>query len=813
MNNKKIVYFVGNAHLDPIWQWGWQEGSAEAKATIRSAIDRIKEYPDFKFVCSSASVYKWIEDFDRKMFEEIKQRVKEGRFIVVGGWFVQPDCNIPSGEGFARQSLYSQRYFKEKLGVTATTGYNVDSFGHNYMLPQILKKSGMNNYVFMRPSTQEKTLEKDIFYWSSPDGSEVLTYRIPTTYCLNFNDIQSLEKHINEDCERKKKYTDEGYMVFYGVGNHGGGPTKTNINIIKEYADKHPERDIVFSNIDDYFNMIRESSEHIAVHTDDLQHHASGCYSAVSKVKNDVRVAETRLLAAETYNVMAEKLCGKSPATKKLADAWENVLFCHFHDVMGGCAVKSSYHDVYNMLGEAQIVAAKTENSALQTISWAIDTKTCDKGYPIIIFNPHPFTVEKTVNVNVQIDKLTDSEGNEVTIQHVGSHWCWQKYNTVFTAKVPAMGYSTYYITASEKTEQPISFYIGKLQKDFKNPIKVYNNGFENDRIKVEFDEETGFISSFFDKEKKTEFLSGYGAVPIVIDETEHDTWSHGKNFFDKKIGVFKNPKMTVIEKGPVRAIIKVESYYDTSKLTQYFTLDEGKNSIDVKASIDWHEKHKMLKLAFETSIINAKAYYEIPFGVIERPADGEEECGQMWIMAKGDNFGCTIINNNKYSFSVKDNVMNMTVIRSPIYADHGGARTEESEYTDQGLSEFEYSFKGVSKNESYGQIIKEAKLFNTPLVYIIENKHEGVLSDNFKGIECNKENIMISAIKFSEDGKGKVVRIYETDGKDTEFTVYGKLLPFPLKSKAGKYSVNTYYCENGSAQWKEVFLTEYDFE
>jgi alpha-mannosidase len=152
----KRFYFVGNAHLDPVWMWRWQEGSAEAKATVRSALDRMKEYPDFKFVCSSASVYQWIEDFDPAMFEEIKERIREGRWIVVGGWFVQPDCNLPSGEGFARQSLYCQRYFYDRFGVCATIGYNVDSFGHSAALPALLSQGRIENYLFMRPANGEE---------------------------------------------------------------------------------------------------------------------------------------------------------------------------------------------------------------------------------------------------------------------------------------------------------------------------------------------------------------------------------------------------------------------------------------------------------------------------------------------------------------------------------------------------------------------------------------------------------------------------------------------------------------------------------
>ena len=254
-----------------------------------------------------------------------------------------------------------------------------------------------------------------------------------------------------------------------------------------------------------------------------------------------------------------------------------------------------------------------------------------------------------------------------------------------------------------------------------------------------------------------------------------------------------------------------MESRYASSVLTQYFTLNVHKNSLDVRAKIDWHEKHKMLKLAFETATENTRAMYEIPFGVIERPSDGEEECGQMWILAKGDNFGAALINDNKYSFSVKDGVMNLTAIRSPIYCDHGGARTEESEYTDQGESEFSYSLRAVSCEEGYSAIVKEAKLFNTPLVHIEENNHNGYLKDSLSGIHCDSDNVIVSAVKFSEDANGTVVRVYEADGRDTSFTLEGDILPSPLKAEIGKFSVNTYYLENGSSEWKEVMLTEYD--
>jgi alpha-mannosidase len=181
-SKKKKLFMIGNAHIDPVWLWQWQEGFHETKATFRSALDRMEEFPDFIFVASSAAIYQWVEHSDPEMFAEIRQRIIEGRWKVVGGWWIEPDCNLPGGESFVRQGLFGQRYFKEKFGVTTRVGYTIDSFGHNGMLPQILKKSGMPYYVFMRPAMHEKGLPGRLFWWESDDGSRVLAFRIALAY-------------------------------------------------------------------------------------------------------------------------------------------------------------------------------------------------------------------------------------------------------------------------------------------------------------------------------------------------------------------------------------------------------------------------------------------------------------------------------------------------------------------------------------------------------------------------------------------------------------------------------------------------------
>lgn len=794
----KRFYFVGNAHLDPIWMWRWQEGSAEAKATVRSALDRMKEYPEFKFVCSSASVYQWIEDFDPAMFEEIRARIREGRWIVVGGWFVQPDCNLPSGEGFARQSLYCQRYFYDRFGVTAETGYNVDSFGHNLMLPQILKKSGMRQYVFMRPQEHEKKMQSDVFLWRSPDGSTLPAYRILERYCQNFTDGESLEEKLN--ALEKVHAERNSAMLFYGVGNHGGGPTKRNIDLILQSLKEHPEREYVFSTVDDYFTELMRDPTSLPLHTDDLQHHASGCYSAVSAVKTGIREAENALLATEAYDMLAARLIGKKHVTQSLAKAWENVLFCHFHDTAGGCAIEDSYADAALMLAESTSVAKRLENSALQSVSWAIDTSDASKGYPIVLFNANPFDVEELVQINKQTNRITDADGSDCPIQHVQSqvHVCYARADTIFRAKIPAMGYTTYYFKDTTEVS-PVH-----------STVTASDTVLENEHLRVEFEKDTGYIRSIRNKNDGRELLRGKGAVPIVIDESEHDTWSHAKNFFTNRVGVFSDATVKVLESGPVRATVKVVNRYGASTLTQYFSLTTDAKMLDVRAKIDWHEHHKMLKLAYETAAANANAYYEIPFGVIERPADGEEEPGQRWVATCNGTEGYAIINSNKYSSSVEDGTLLFTVIRSPLYGDHGKERNEECSFTDQGEHRFRYAFTEVTRGE-WSTLIRAGRQFNTPATVILENNHHGTLPNHFRGIECSSPNVQISTIKRSEDGQGTILRLYETEGRATECTVSGALLPVPLCVHVTPWSVDTYYLPDGESAWREVLLTEFD--
>lgn len=803
MDTKSTIYMIGNAHLDPVWMWRWQEGAAEAKATCRSALDRMNEYPDFKFVCSSASIYQWLEESAPEMMDEIRMRIREGRWIVIGGWWVQPDCNLPSGEGFARQSLYAQRYFKNTLGVTATIGYCVDSFGHNRMLPQILRKSGMNAYMFMRPGEHEYALPHTLFKWESPDGSQVTALRFSLPYCCNFTSAEDLQAQL------EKVTTDIGddvpfTMCLYGVGNHGGGPTIQNIELIRAYRAEHPDKHLPFADPAEFFAAAEKLP--LSVWQDDLQHHAAGCYAAFAPIKTAMRKSETRLLAAEKFATVAAWQLNRSYPLQRFEDAWRNVCFLHFHDILGGCAVRKSYDDSLEFAGEALSVAAKAENAALQSLSWAIDTSNREKGLPIVLFNPHAWEVTADVVLNKYIEGITDTNGTPVPLQHVHSevYPCFGRDDTLFRATVPALGYATYY--AHEGVAMPADA-----------ELHAENNVLENKYLRVTFDAHTGCITSLFDKQQARETLSGNGAQPVVIDEYAHDTWSHAKNYFDNQIACFTDASVAVIENGPVRATVRVTARYNDSKLVQDFSLSADSDRLTVNVTLDWHEQHKMLKLAFPLQVNDkAASYYNIPYGWIKRPCNGEEEPGQMWIAVQDDENGVALLNESKYSFSVKDNTMCLTAIRSPLFADHGRPRTGMDAFTDQGEHRFRYALQpyvcGTKPN--FAHIARCAEEFNTPLTVIIENNHNGMLADHATALTVSSENIIVSALKQAEDRNGWILRAYETAGNTEAVCFRLPLLNGEVHTAFTPFEVKTLRLvpqEDGSIESTEVLLTEYD--
>ncbi|HWV35244.1 MAG TPA: glycoside hydrolase family 38 C-terminal domain-containing protein, partial [Thermomicrobiales bacterium] len=760
------LHMIGNAHLDPVWLWQWQEGFQAAKSTFRSALDRMDENPEFVFTSSSAAIYEWIEQNDPAMFAAIRQRIAEGRWRIEGGWWIQPDCNIPGGESFVRQGLYGQRYFREKFGVTATVGYNVDSFGHHAMLPQILARSGMDAYVFMRPQPHEMELPGRVFWWESADGTRVLTFRLPFEYTVSG---PKLAEHILRCTEEIQPPMTET-VCFYGVGNHGGGPTKENLALIERVNADPDYPTCLFSSPDDFFDAVREQQPSLPTVRGDLQHHASGCYAAHSGVKQWNRQAENLLLAAEKWSSVASQVNGHPYPATALTHAWKLVLFNQFHDILAGTSVEPAYDDARSEYGEAMAIASRELNQAIQSLSWAIDIPHQEEMTPIVVFNPHPWPVRAGVELEFgrlpSPAALLDDEDRPVAFQKVQSLATvtpgWRN-RLAFVADVPPLGYRTYRIAQVEAEPEAPS-------------LASTETTIENARLRLTFDPETGWLVSLYDKEHEVEVLAGPSARPVVIAD-ESDTWSHGVLRFDQIVGEFRATRLLVTESGPVRTTMRVESAYAGSRLVQEFTLYDGRDSAEVGVTVDWHEHHRMLKLLFAPSLTGAETTYEIPYGHLVRPDNGEEESGQNWIDRSGTLGGCdlpyglSILNDAKYSYSATPDEMALTVLRSPIYAHHDPYVPEPDgiySYIDQGMQHFTYVLLPHAGDWRAAQTVRQAAELNQRPIALFESGHAGALPLAMSFVEIEGESVALGAIKQGEDGNGLIVRCYETSGART---------------------------------------------
>jgi alpha-mannosidase len=807
------LHMIGHAHIDPVWLWQWQEGFHEVKATFRSALDRMEEYPDFIFVASSAAFYEWVEQSDPQMFAEIQQRVAEGRWHLIGGWWIEPDCNIPCGESFVRQGLYGQRYFQEKFGRTAEVGFNADSFGHHGMLPQILKKSGLSYYVFLRPSPHEKGLPGRLFWWESDDCSRVLAFRIPYEY---LSDSKDIAQHVLR-CAREAKAPLTDMMCFYGVGNHGGGPTRANLESIARLQNEVEFPALVFSSPDQFFAEVTRNGHSFPVVHDDLQHHASGCYAAHSAIKRWNRQSENRLLAAEKLSVVAESLTGQ-PYPTDFDRAWKNVLFNQFHDILAGTSLEAAYEDAWDLYGEARAIAGRGLNNALQSLAWNLHIKPEEGMRPILVANPNAWEYKGLVELETseipQSATLLDENDQEIPFQEVRSQVAARGRSRLsFVADLPALGYRLFRLAPRPLPPSQRGPHQLPPSPDDPGPLPPYQGGLggilpatdtllENQRFRLEIDPQTGTIASLRDKREQVEVFAGPSARAVVIEDRS-DTWSHNIYRYDQEIGEFSPVSVQLVEHGPVKAAIRVVSEYAASRLIQDFTLYCDLERIDVHVTLDWRERLKVLKLRFPVNLNFIKVTHEIPYGHTERFANGDEQPVQSWVDLSGiarDNdrlYGFSLLNDGKYSLDVNHRDIGLTVLRSPIYANHLPVAPDENgtwAFQDQGVQRFTYSLLPHAGSWEEAGTVRRAAELNQPPVPLIATYHpEGTLPQSLAFIKVDRENVLVTALKKAEDGDDLILRAYETSKIATTATIDLPILNRAITAVFGPCEIKTF--------------------
>jgi alpha-mannosidase len=765
----RLLHMIGNAHIDPVWLWQWPEGYQEVRATFASAIERMKEYPEFVFTCDSVLYLAWVEEHDPELFAAIAERIADGRWQQVGGWWVEPDCNLPSGESFVRQALYSQRYLRERFGVTATVGCNVDPFGHNASLPQILRKSGMDAYVFMRPGPHEMALPGPYFWWESPDGTRVLTYRIPHEYCSSGTD---LGYQIDKSLAQLPADAPE-LMVFYGVGNHGGGPTRANLDSIRRLDATDGLPSLRCGSTRDFFDRLVSSGVDVPVHAGELQHHAVGCYSAHSGVKRWNRRAENLLARAEKWASVAAEVGGVAYPAHELTEAWKLVLFNQFHDTLGGAAIEPAYEDSRDQFGHAVSLAGSAFNRSVQTLARRIGIAQEQDMYPVVVFNPHPWPLVADVEFEfggfpARAASALDDHGDPVAVQRTRSKAMvdgWRR-RLALAVDVPPLGYRTYRIYPAGETEGAPA-------------VTATDTFLANEHVSLELDPATGWLRSLRDRVADVDLVAG-GAHAVVVDDPS-DTWGHRVRSYDKAIGVFEPRSVRLVEHGPVRSVVRVVSAYGSSTLVEEYVLGARDRHVEVRVTLDWHERRKLLKLRFPTVLSEAAATFEIPYGHLARPANGSEEAAQAWVdvsgaLPDGRRAGLAVLNDGKYGHDVRGGDIGVTAVRSPVYAWHEPKALDDDDlytFQDQGRQEFTYRLVPHGGDWRSASVVRLATELNQPAFPLVESYHEGDLPQALSFMAVSAGSVVPTVLKLAEDGPDAfVVRAYESAGQSCEATI-----------------------------------------
>ena len=782
------IHMIGQAHIDPVWLWNWSEGISVVHSTFQSALDRMKEEPDFKFTASSAQFYVWVAENDPAMLKEIRKRVDEGRWSIPGGWWVEPDMNIPSGEAMVRQGLYGQLTFQKLLGHRSKVAYNPDSFGHTGNLPQIISKQGMENYIFMRPGIREKNLPSDLFWWEGTDGTKVLTYRIQYSY----NDSGSVHSRVENLVAQYGNQPMKSFMAYYGAGDHGGGATKVNIISINELRVEKGAPKVIYSTPETYFKEAREENNpNLPVIKDDLQHHAVGCYTAESEIKKGNRQSEAALVTAEKVTAIGSAAWGAHYPKQELTAAWHKVLFLQFHDSLAGSSLFDHSQSAREGYGYAQDIAHQSTFMAVQKLEWQVATEDPESQY-LLVFNPHAWEVGGNIEydynwgTNHKTSRVDDERGNALPHQWApGSSEAGSRMKLVVSMTVPAMGYRQIRLWEGEN---PIA----------KQAVKVTENTLENEYIKLQISY-NGSIGLYDKISGKNLFIGGdTGCKAIIIDDPS-DTWSHDIKTFNKEIGAFGNATIKILEGGPLRGKIRSISTYGSSILTVDWTLYSGSKNPEAKVTLDWHERLKMLKFSFPVEVDSPVATYETSYGTIVRATNGDEDPGQRWIDVTGkngsSNYGLAVFNDAKYGYSVAGSDMRISVARSAVYAHHNPKILDmkaEHLWMDQGIQTFRILLVPHKGNWQHSNLVRIAEELMAPCIPIYQGIHKGTLPKFGSFLSVDAANIIVSAVKQAENGEDLILRCVETNGSSSVANLdlgfikrkwTGNFLPYEIKT------------------------------
>ena len=788
------AHLSGNSHIDAAWLWPWTETVDAVKRTYGTALQLMNEYPDYTFTQSAAQYNAWLADKYPQINDEIKRRIKEGRWEIVGGMWVEPDLNMPDGETQVRSLLVGKRWFQKEYGVDVRIGWNPDSFGYTWQLPQIYKKSGMDYFVTQKMTWNDTNqLPFKLFWWESPDGSKVLTY-FPNDYANgNLNPVR-LSYNLATAQQRAPGMTE--MMDLYGIGDHGGGPTRAVLDEGLHWM--QPDKVVPkmkFGTAQSYFTGIESKlaadsplwdytsiakgykpppappEGQVAIPTWNSEmyfEYHRGVMTTQANHKRNMRDSEEWALNAEKYASLAW-LDGKSYPGDELTEAWKKITFNDFHDLAAGSGIGIIYKEAQQDYDQVRWATNEISQKSLKALAAEVNTKVV-AGVPVLVFNPLAWARSGSVTVDVQMPapaaggvSVLDAANRVVPSKILESDAKTNSYHLLIEAKdVPSLGYKVLHVVPGAKP--------------FTTDLKAEGLTLENSALKVTVDKQTGCIASLYDKKTKFEALAS-GACGNQLQTfkdlpKEYDAWNIDPGTLDHVTPIEKADSVELIHHGPMRGVIRVTRTWQSSKFVQDTTLDEGADQVDVVNDIDWHETHVLLKAAFPLAATSDKATYETPYGSIQRPTTRNNSWEQAqfevptlrWADLSDGQHGFSLLNESKYGYDDKDNVLRITLLRSPTWPDPDA---------DRGHHHFRYALYPHGGDWKQALTVRCGYEYNYQLKAMQVEAHTGSLPAEHSYVAVTPENVVLTAVKKAEDTSALIFRVYEWAGKSGDIEIH----------------------------------------
>ncbi len=691
----KTIHLIANAHLDPIWLWPWPAGLDSALATCRSACDRLDAHPDLHFARGEAWVYDMIERTDPALFDRIRAHVQAGQWHIVNGWWVQPDCNLPSGFAMRKQIELGKRYFTDRFGAFPEVAYNVDSFGHSAALPALMHDAGQKYYVMMRPQEHERELPARLFRWRGAEGEpQIITFRIAGAYLTRELRLEHFRKAATELPDGI-----DHTMCFIGIGDHGGGPTEKIIAWCREHAEAIDGWRMEFSHPQRFFDAVAGQAERLPLVTGELQMHAVGCYSVDRPTKLALRRAEHR--AAEAEHIRNLDPAPPADLDDRMEQTWRDICLHQFHDTLGGTCIPSAYPQVHAQLGRAFAEADDYLQLAARRMLGALPD---DPRQRLVLLNTDDQPFRGFVECEPWLEwehwddawRLVDDAGNVVPMQRLHS-------------EAMAGSISRLLFKVELQPGQMRCWHIEREGgADTASRVRVEADGIAGDR-------EVGVRFAGADACMTLGDLTVTPRLALLDDAS--DTWSHHIDHYIEgpAVGATWGPA-TIEDRGPLMASAFQTGVIGRSDLLAEWRVYAGEPWVELRLRVNWVERFKVLKLVV-ASPGGQRRLDGIMEGHIDRANDGVERPLRDWTLAPGSSGGLGVVCPACYALDGRPERLRFTLLRSCEMARHDphhAGSYPRAELSDRGDHEFIFRFSnglGAQALESSARAIQRPPL------------------------------------------------------------------------------------------------------